>query len=262
MNADHAELQTAAAQEMAEGSGARVNRAFPSAARGHLDPFVLLDEFFVEGDAGFPEHPHEGFEIVTYMLEGSFEHADSTGAEETIHGGGAQRITAGSGLRHSELPGSDGLNRGLQLWINLPRSAKETDPDYQDAEADELPVAEVDGATVKTVVGEGSPIELHTPMEYLLVSLPASATVEWTITEGWNGFGYVTDGAVEISDSPRKSGNAPLEAGEFVVREDTGTRDGMSELTLAIEAEEDSTLALVTGKPHREPITQRGPIVL
>lgn len=255
MSSTHADLQTYTAQEMAEGSGARVKRAFPSARRDHIDPFVLLDEFYVQGDSGFPEHPHEGFEIVTYMLEGAFEHADSTGAEETVHAGGAQRITAGSGLRHSELPGTEGLNRGLQLWINLPRSEKETDPDYQDAEDEELPAEEVDEATVKTVVGAGSPIELHTPMEYLVVSLPAGATFEWTIPEGWNGFGYVTDGAVEISD-------APLQAGEFVVREDTGKRGGMDELTATITAEEDSTLALVTGRPHGEPITQRGPIVL
>ncbi|MFB6234474.1 MAG: pirin family protein [Halopenitus sp.] len=242
-------FQTFETQEMAEGSGARVKRAFPSRTRDHLDPFVLLDEFYVEGGGGFPEHPHEGFEILTYMLEGAFEHADTTGAEETVHAGGAQRITAGSGLKHSELPGSEGRNRGLQLWINLPREDKETDPDYADAEADELPVQEVGKATVKTVVGDGSPLDLHTPAEYLVVSLPAKATFQWDVDADWNGFCYVADGRVSVAGDT-------LDAGEFGV-----TEDGEA-LTVTLTAEEDATVALVSGRPHHEPITQRGPVVL
>lgn len=247
------DFSTYETQQMAEGAGARVKRAFPTRARDHLDPFVLLDEFYV-GDSGFPEHPHEGFEIITYMLDGAFEHADSTGANETIGAGGAQRLRAGSGLRHSELPGTDGEDRGLQLWINLPREDKDVAPDYKDAERDELPTEERAGATVTTVVGDESPLDLQAEVRYEIIAADAGANYEWQVPKNWSGFLYVADGAVSL---PEHS----LSAGEYVAR-DARQRDVGEARTLDVQIEADARVAAVIGESLDEPIQQRGSVVL
>ncbi|MBO4249611.1 pirin family protein, partial [Halomicrobium sp. IBSBa] len=125
------------------------------------------EQFYIDPDTGFPMHPHRGFEIVSYMIEGGMEHEDSLGVANTAYENDAMRITTGSGIRHSEFPADGQACTGLQLWVNLPQAVKDADPDYVDATADMLPTEEQDGATVTTVVGEGSPISLYTPMEYL-----------------------------------------------------------------------------------------------
>lgn len=247
------ELTIYSTRQMAEGAGARVNRAFPTPERDHLDPFVLLDEFYV-GDDGFPEHSHRGFEIVTYMLEGAFEHADSTGASETVRAGGAQRLRVGSGIRHSELPGTDGTDHGLQLWINLPREAKDVAPEYRDAECEGLPVESRDGSTVTTVVGEGSPLDLLTDVRYEVVEADAGATYEWTLDGGWSGVLYVADGTVTISDGE-------LTSGAFAAR-DGLDRESADPLTVRADAAEAATFAVLGGLALDEPIRQRGPVVL
>lgn len=240
-------------QQQAEGAGARVNRAFPTAGHDHLDPFVLLDEFFV-GDDGFPEHPHQGFEIITYMLEGAFEHTDTTGASETIRAGGAQRLRVGSGLRHSERPGTSDPDHGLQLWINLPRDGKDTDPHYLDADRDALPVDARDGVTVTTIVGEGSPLDLRADVRYELVEVAAGATYTWAVNSGWSALLYPIAGTVTIP-------TGTVAQGEFASRngrdQDTG-----DPATVRVEATTDATVAAITGAPFDEPITQRGPVVL
>ena len=114
-----------------EGRGATVRRIFPGPDIRHLDPFVLLDDFGVRRPAGFPMHPHRGFEAFTYMIEGAFFHKDNLGNESEIFAGGTQRFTSGKGAWHSEMPSTDGRNRGLQLWVNLPRRLKPMPPDYE-----------------------------------------------------------------------------------------------------------------------------------
>lgn len=190
------------------------------------------------------------------MLDGAFEHADSTGANETIGAGGAQRLRAGSGLRHSELPGTDGEDRGLQLWINLPREDKDVAPDYKDAERDELPTEERAGATVTTVVGDESPLDLQAEVRvrYEIIAADASTNYEWQVPKNWSGFLYVADGAVSL---PEHS----LSAGEYVAR-DARQRDVGEARTLDVQIEADARVAAVIGESLDEPIQQRGSVVL
>ncbi|MFC7185361.1 pirin family protein [Halorubrum yunnanense] len=228
------------------GTGVHSTRAFPT--EGHpanLDPFVLFERFYIDPDEGFPMHPHKGFEIVSYMLEGGMEHADSLGVEHTAREGEAMRITTGGGIRHSEFPADGEACNGLQLWVNLPREAKEADPDYVDASAEALPTRETDGATVTTVVGEGSPIELRTPTEYLDVRVDGEWT--WTVPDGWAGFLYAVAGNGSVG------GDAFGEGDVFTTR--AGGEFGVA-------ADADLRLVAVAGRPHDEPIRQQGPFVL
>ena len=127
-------------REQAEGAGARVRRSIGTRELNNLDPFLMLDEFSVKKGAGFPDHPHRGFETATYMLEGSFKHEDFTGRAGTIDAGDLQWMTAGKGIVHAEMPNvPQGVTaRGLQLWINLPKANKMMDPRYQELKDEEV----------------------------------------------------------------------------------------------------------------------------
>ncbi|MFC6827122.1 pirin family protein [Halopelagius fulvigenes] len=227
------------------GSGVNSTRAFPTNAYpAHLDPFVLFERFSIDPDAGFPMHLHEGFEIVSYMLEGGMDHEDSLGVEHTAYAGDAMHITAGGGVRHSEFSADGDACNGLQLWVNLPRAEKDADPDYADATADELPTAELDGATVTTVVGDGSPLELRTPTEYLDARVADSWT--WTVPDGWSGFLY------GVSGDGTADGDAFGE-GDVLPVSDARDVELRTETTLRVVA--------VSGRPHGEPIRLRGLVV-
>lgn len=221
----------------------RARRVFPTEARRHLDPFVLCERFYIEPHQGFDTHPHRGFEIVSYMLEGGMAHDDSMGHSSVAREGDAMRVTTGSGMEHSELPDDDAPCSGLQLWINLPRERKTVDPGYEDADSEELPTEDVGGATVTTVVGEGSPLDLWTPVEYLDVRVSGEWT--WEVPDGWSGFLYC------ISGSGTLDGHAISEAQCLTVE------DGAS---LALSGP-DLRVAAVSGEPHDQPIRQRGPFV-
>ncbi|WP_277552678.1 pirin family protein [Halobaculum limi] len=228
------------------GTGVNSTRAFPTEAYPeNLDPFVLFERFYIDPDAGFPMHPHRGFEIVSYMLEGGMEHEDSLGVSHTARAGDAMRITTGSGIRHSEFPADDAGCSGLQLWVNLPRDKKAVDADYTDAAAGDLPTEQVDGATVTTVVGDGSPLDLHTPMEYL----DARVDDEWTLTvpDDWVGFLFGIDGNGTVNGNAFASGDVlPVTTAQSV----------------SVATEGSLRVAAVSGRPHGEPIRQRGPYVL
>ncbi|RDI71839.1 pirin family protein [Halopelagius longus] len=227
------------------GSGVNSNRAFPTNAYpAHLDPFVLFERFYIDPNAGFPMHRHEGFEIVSYMLEGGMDHEDSLGVEHTAYAGDGMQITAGGGIQHSEFSADGDACNGLQLWVNLPRAEKDADADYADASAEELPTEESDGATVTTVVGDGSPLELRTPMEYLDARVADAWT--WSVPDGWSGFLYGVSG----------EGTADGDAfGEGDVLPVSDARD--------VELRTETTLraVAVSGRPHGEPIRLRGPVV-
>lgn len=230
------------------GTGVNSTRAFPTNSYpANLDPFVLFERFYIDPDRGFPMHPHRGFEIVSYMIEGGMEHEDSLGVSHTAYEGDAMRITAGGGIRHSEFPADGAACNGLQLWVNLSREEKEIEADYVDANNQELPVEELDGATVKTVVGDGSPIDLHTPMQYLDVHVDDAWT--WDVEDDWAGFLYGVSGSGTVDGEQFAEGDVlPLtEARDVVVR-----ADGGAELRVVA----------VSGRPHDEPIRQRGPFVL
>ena len=229
------------------GTGVDSNRAFPTNTYPeHLDPFVLFERFFIEPERGFPMHEHGGFEIVSYMIDGGMDHGDSLGVTHTATEGDVMRITAGSGIQHSEFPADGAACSGLQLWVNLPREAKGIDPSYDDATGDELPTEVEDGATVTTVVGDGSPIELHTRMEYLDVAVTDRWT--WTIPDGWSGFLYGVAGRGTVDGERFAEGDVlPV----------TSARD----LTLDRDGAEAFRAVAVAGSPHEEPIRQRGPYV-
>lgn len=239
------EGRTTDAAEMEEGAGARVFRAFPTGALDPVDPFVLLDDFRVPPDAGFPEHPHGGFEAVTYMLSGELRHTDSTGVERTVREGEAQRITTGSGIRHSEMP-AGGEAHGLQLWVNLPRELKEAEPGYGSAGPEELPREERGRASATTVVGEGSPLELEVPVRYEVVELEREGSFDFSVPEGWNGVLYVVSGELGVDGSRLgEHGVATYRGGGEV------TLDGVSR----------SVFAALAGEPIGEEIRIRGSFV-
>lgn len=238
--------QKVPAVKMEEGAGARVRRVFPTSHLRHLDPFVLLDEFYVTPPAAFPDHPHRGFEAVTYMLEGAFHHRDSMGNDRVVSAGGVQRFTAGRGLVHAELPGTEGLNHGLQLWVNLPHRLKETEPDYQQVEPSAIPEHEAEGVRIRTVVGEGSQVELRTPVRYIDVALEPGVAFENEIPMGWNALVYVLEGELRLDGSE-------LTAGKAVMLEPRGK--------VTAVAEGSARFVLIVGEPHGEPIRQHGSFV-
>ncbi|WP_435183557.1 pirin family protein [Halobellus sp. EA9] len=234
-----------AGESVQHGTGVTSTRAFQTSHyAAHLDPFVLFERFYIDPDEGFPMHPHKGFEIVSYLLDGGMAHEDSLGVSHTAYEGDAMRITTGGGIRHSEFPADGAACNGLQLWVNLPREDKEIDADYAEASADELPTREAEGATVTTVVGDGSPIDLRTEMEYLDAVVDDAWT--WSVPDGWSGFLYGVEGDGTVAGEPFGEGDVlPVtEARDVAVATDSGLR-----------------VVAVAGRPHGEPIQQRGPFV-
>jgi hypothetical protein len=228
-----------------DGAGAHVLRVFPSPQLRHLDPFVLLDDFDVAEPAGFPDHPHRGFEAFTYMIAGAFHHRDSLGNDSEIGPGGTQRFNSGRGARHSEMPGPAASNRGLQLWVNLPRVKKTMAPEYEGILGEDMPVRERDGLRVREVVGPDSPVRLHTAVEYADVTLLADAAFEREVRSEDNALVYVLGGAIAIAGETVERGEAVVLApGSLAVRGDPGAR-----------------FAYLAGRPHHEPIRHRGPFV-
>lgn len=229
-----------------EGAGAEVHRLFPVPGFMNYDPFVLWDHFEVAGDAGFPDHPHRGFEAITYMLEGGMEHADNLGNRSTVLSGGAQRFTAGRGIVHSEMPVPGQISRGIQLWINLPRRLKHVSPDYQQANADQLPVSLIPGGQVRTIVGVGSPIQLLTRTRYQDVTLAGDYGFDVAIPDGYRGLVYVLNGSLSIEEEQ-------VDKGQAFFLEHSGD--------VHIIALTHARFMLALGHPHEEPIRQHGPYV-
>ncbi|ATX82611.1 hypothetical protein Ga0123462_1764 [Mariprofundus ferrinatatus] len=226
-----------------EGDGVTVKRLMPLAGLRNYDPFVLWDHFDISG-GGFPDHPHRGFEAITYLFDGGMNHSDNLGNHGAIHGGGAQRFTAGRGLVHSEFP--DGHAHGIQLWINLPRRLKSIDPDYQQLQEREIPENCSDGVTVRTIVGTGSPLELHTEVEYLDIQLQPGSTYRHNIASAFRGFVYAVAGKFTANGVMSENGQAL-----FIE----------SEQLIELKSEQGARLMWCFGNPHHEPINQHGPFV-
>jgi len=229
---------------MEEGTGARVRRVFPVPGLRNLDPFVVLDEFRVQAPAGFPDHPHRGFEAVTYMLEGAFHHRDNLGNDSIVGAGGAQRFTAGRGLVHSEMPEGQQPAHGLQLWINLPRAEKGIDPDYQEVLPEELPETQDGGVVVRTIIGPSSPLQLRTEVRYAELRLPPAGAYHPHLPDGLKGL--------------------VLPLGDALVVDGVEIPDGEAALFHAaprITAPHGARAVLLAGRPHGEPIYQWGPFV-
>jgi redox-sensitive bicupin YhaK (pirin superfamily) len=243
-----------------DGAGVNLTRVIGQPALDALDPFLLLDEFGTDRPedyiAGFPEHPHRGFETVTYMLDGCMRHGDNKGNSGLLTAGSVQWMTAGRGILHSEMPEQDeGLMRGFQLWVNLPAREKMTDPRYQDIAPENIPeVQPADGVNVRVVAGAfggatGPVSGVATEPLYLDIALQPGAHVSVPVPESHNAFAYVFDGA------DVKVGDDTLAHRELAV---FGEGD---EIVLDAGAEP-ARLLLVAGKPLNEPVARYGPFVM
>jgi len=247
-----------------DGAGVKLVRVIGQPALQELDPFLLLDAFRSDDPddyiAGFPSHPHRGFETVTYLLNGRMRHKDSAGNEGVIEPGGIQWMTAGKGIIHSEMPEQeDGRLEGFQLWINLPASHKMIQPAYQEYDVDNIPLETRPGASIRVITGETSqgtvgPVSqpLTEPL-YLDVSLDKNTVFSETLTEEHNAFVYVIQGSVRLEN----------EQGEAV----SVARDQLAILsqgaTIDLESQEQpARYLLISGKPIGEPIARSGPFVM
>ena len=231
-----------------EGDGAEVKRLFPlRAGRMNHDPFVLWDHFFLQKGTGFPTHPHRGFEAITYIFEGSMEHKDNLGNHSRVYEKGAQRFTAGKGIEHSEMPDLNGSTTGIQLWVNLPQRLKTLEPGYQQVDAESIPEQKIEGGVVRTIVGDGSPLQLHTPVKYQYVSLLQGAKLVNDMPDGFQGLLYVVEGELNVNEQT-------LSAGSAIFFDD-------KDKVLSVHAQRASRYMLCLGKPHKEPIHQWGPFV-
>jgi redox-sensitive bicupin YhaK (pirin superfamily) len=253
-----------------EGAGFLVHRPFPSGALADFDPFLLLDEMgpmnVGPGEAkGAPDHPHRGFETVTYMLSGSFRHKDSHGHEGKLEPGDVQWMTAGQGVVHSEEPSkefqrSGGTLHGVQLWVNLPRKDKMTRPHYQEIPARRIPSAQTpDGkVTARVLAGESlgarAVIETRTPIFYLDVTLKPGGEISQPVALDFNAFAYVIDGPALFS-----SDTTHVERGNMVAFHNDGDE---VHVRAPLGSESSARVLLIGGRPLNEPIARYGPFVM
>jgi len=251
-----------------EGEGFVVHRSFPNYNVREFDPFLLLDEMgpitLSPGDAkGAPDHPHRGFETVTYMIDGIFEHKDSHGNSGKLGPGDVQWMTAGSGVIHSEMPEREFLRKGgrlhgFQLWVNLPKKDKMIKPHYQDVPAQKIPVVQKDGVTVRVIAGESmgkhAIIDTKTPIMYLHYTIQPGVKMIQKVPSDYNAFAYVIDGEGLFGADARSAGKE-----QAVFFEKNGEE-------LVISASKDSTSPLdvlvIGGIPLGEPVARYGPFVM
>lgn len=242
--------------QTSDGAGVSLTRIIGSPELNMLDPFLLLDEFGSDNPndyiAGFPPHPHRGFETITYMLNGKFTHEDTAGNKGHLSDGGVQWMTAGKGVIHSEMPEqTEGLVRGFQLWFNLPKEKKMIEPAYHDIQSDQIPVVEFEGGRVKVISGtfQGTtgPGRPHTGMMYLDIHLDSKQDITVPIANDWNGFVYVYEGSI--------SANIGVPKGHLAVLD---TKDDF----LCSSSVENTRLILVAGEPLNEPVARGGPFVM
>jgi hypothetical protein len=246
-----------------DGAGVELVRVIGQPALMDLDPFLLLDAFRSDNPddyiAGFPSHPHRGFETVTYLLNGRMRHKDNTGREGVIEAGGIQWMTAGRGIIHSEMPEQeDGLLEGFQLWVNLPAEHKMTDPYYQEYPQDQIPLEQREGAQIRVITGEtsgglqGPVVQPLTSPLYLDISLQPNADFTETVPTQNTAFLYGITGTT-------LSGNGDQ---SVAVERDQLAILGEGDQISLRAGNEGSRFLLISGKPLREPIARGGPFVM
>jgi quercetin 2,3-dioxygenase len=244
-----------------DGAGVKLNRVLTQQLQRRLDPFLMLDAFGSDKAddyiAGFPDHPHRGFETISYMIAGRMRHRDSAGNEGLLENGGVQWMTAGSGVIHSEIPEQEhGVMEGFQLWLNLPAADKMRTPWYRDFKAEELPRLTTAGDVAVTVIaGEthgvrGAVTRDGTLPLYLDLHMPQGTQFAQPLPAGHNAFVYVYRGAVQI-------GGQSVSAQRMAILKNDAGSDG-----IRIDAGEDARLLLIAGRPLKEPIAQYGPFVM
>lgn len=247
-------------QFVSDGAGVRMRRIIGTPQADYLDPFLLLDEFRTDEVedyiAGFPDHPHRGFETVTYMIHGRMRHQDSVGNSGVLSDGAVQWMTAGRGIVHSEMPEqTDGLLWGYQLWVNLPSALKMTAPQYQDIPADDVVEVEEAGLNVRVLAGNYSgnraTAETLTPIGYFDVKLEAGRSFTHPVPDGRTALLYVYDGAVR----PSKGTAFEITTGTLAVLSRVGD--------VNMDAGPDGgKFLLLTGEPINEPVARMGPFVM
>ncbi len=248
-------------QAVTDGAGVKINRVLSQGLQRRLDPFLMLDAFRSDDPndyiAGFPDHPHRGFETVTYLVAGRLRHRDSAGHEGLLQSGGVQWMTAGRGVVHSEMPEQeDGVMEGFQLWLNLPARDKMTAPGYRDIPAAEIPgYVSAEGVTVRVIAGESHGVAgaVRRPVTeplYLDLDLPAGSRFAQALAPGHNAFVYVYRGALAIAGERVAERRLAVLANE-------PQADGV-----ALEAAAPARALLIAGRPLGEPIVQYGPFVM
>jgi quercetin 2,3-dioxygenase len=251
------------ALETSDGAGVRIKRSIGQQQNIRLDPFLMLDEFgsaeAADYIAGFPSHPHRGFETVTYMIEGHMLHEDHLGNRGDLRNGGVQWMTAGRGIIHSEMPQQEeGVMRGFQLWLNLPAAEKMTEAGYRDIQPEEIPEIVFEGGKVKLIAGnmeiegqlhEGSVADRSTQPIYADIHLESGASVTLPVPEGHNAMLYLYEGTASLADRA-------LQRSAANILGDNGDRFALT------AGESGARLLLIAGKPIGEPVVQYGPFVM
>ncbi|MCZ8156329.1 MAG: pirin family protein [Leptospira sp.] len=242
-----------------DGAGVKLRRMIGTDEIPNLDPFLMLDEFKSDSPedyvAGFPDHPHRGFETVTYLLEGVMEHNDSKGNRGILETGGVQWMTAGRGIVHSEMPKQkDGMLRGYQLWVNLPAKQKMIEPGYFDVFRKDWARSEFGKSYIDVLTGKinGSigPAVSKTPMLYAHFYIQPNDTISIPVAENWNGFTHVAEGEVEIGKEILKSGFIGIFGQGTII---TISNPSATKLAEGI---------LILGEPIGEQVVQYGPFVM
>jgi len=249
-----------------DGAGVKLYRSIGSPSLPQTDPFLLLDEFKSDkaGDyiAGFPDHPHRGFETVSYMLRGKLEHKDHVGNHGILESGSVQWMTAGRGIVHSEMPMQvEGLLWGFQLWINLPANKKMCEPRYQDIPAQQIPKKDLDnGSQVRVIAGTfeefKGPVEgIITNPLFLDIQIPANKELTVPLPPDHNAICYLFDGSAHIGVTNTSRGQ-PIGEKHLAVLESNGDE-------LRIETDKTpARLLIISATPIKEPICRAGPFVM
>lgn len=257
-------LSIQAGQPASDGAGVKLTRVFGGQGVEQFDPFLMLDEFGSDKPddyiAGFPPHPHRGFETVTYMLEGRMRHEDHMGNVGLLQGGGVQWMTAARGVIHSEMPEQEeGVMRGFQLWLNLPGKTKLSDASYQDIQPENIPrLTTSNGVEVVVIAGQfddgqvqqaGAVQRPDTEPQYFDFHMPAGSSISPRVPDGHRVLLYVYEGSLEVAGQPQTVSTSRMvrlsEEGELQLNTANGAR-----------------VLLIAGKPLREPIVQYGPFVM
>ncbi|NHF67719.1 pirin family protein [Xanthomonas hortorum] len=256
-------LRTIRGMPTSDGAGVKLTRVIGTQQLPDLDPFLMLDEFGTDKAedylAGFPSHPHRGFETVTYMLDGRMRHKDNHGNKGLLTPGSVQWMTAGRGLIHSEMPEQEsGRMRGFQLWVNLPARDKMTEPKYQEYAPESIPVAHPAlGVTVKVIAGtvgevRGPIVQPATDPLYLDIALAPNVSWDYVLPSGHNAFAYAFEGALTVGGG---------DAARALPAQELAVLGGGERLTLHAGAE-GAQLILVAGRPLNEPVMRHGPFVM
>ena len=261
-------IRTVQGVPTSDGAGVKLRRVIGTPQLPDLDPFLMLDEFGTDRAedyiAGFPEHPHRGFETVTYMLDGRMRHRDNHGNEGLLVPGAVQWMTAARGVVHSEMPEQEeGRMRGFQLWVNLPARLKMSEPGYQEFSPERIPVVQAaDGVSVKVIAGHvtgadgnavsGPIVQPATEPLYLDIDLAPGLTWSLPLPEGHNAFVFVFEGALSVGEG---------EDARPLATHTLGVLGGGERATL-VAGSSGGRAILVAGRPLREPVAKYGPFVM